>query len=196
MLLQCFDQDQAPSAECPQKYSLMEILFSSIVSVLDGARSWDEVSFNAELYLDFLQKFLPFEKGIPSHDTYNRVFQLIKPEYLETAIKDCAQTILKTLEPEAETINIDGTQMLEGTQTGGVTVPQLSAWCSDCGISFGQLNVSSKSNEITAIPLLLKLLDIKGALLRKVATINCPKILSSSWHIGHSYQSGQFVGYS
>ena len=165
MLLQCFDQDQAPSAECPQKYSLMEILFSTIVSVLDGARSWDEVSFNAELYLDFLQKFLPFENGIPSHDTYNRVFQLIKPEYLETAIKDCAQTILKTLEPEAETINIDGTQMLEGTQTGGVTVPQLSAWCSDCGISFGQLNVSSKSNEITAIPLLLKLLDIKGALL-------------------------------
>lgn len=167
MLLQCFEQTQDPSVECPQKYSIKEILFSAIVAVLDGARSWDEVSFNAELYLDFLRKFLPFENGIPSHDTYNRVFQLIKPESLEPALKDCAQAILKTLDTETETLNIDGTQMLEGTQTGGVTVPKLLAWCSDYGdgISFGQLNVSSKSNEINAIPQLLKLLDVKGALI-------------------------------
>ena len=51
MLLQCFEQTQDPSVECPQKYSIKEILFSAIVAVLDGARSWDEVSFNAELYL-------------------------------------------------------------------------------------------------------------------------------------------------
>ena len=69
MLLQCFEQAQDSSVECTQKYSIKEILFSTIVAVLDGARSWDEVSFNAELYLDFLRKFLPFENGIPSQDT-------------------------------------------------------------------------------------------------------------------------------
>ena len=165
MLLKCLEQVQDPRVERTKKYSLTEILFSTIVAVLDGARSWNEVSFNAELYLDFLRKFLPFENGVPSHDTYNRVFQLIRPESLETAFMDFAQIILKTLDIEAKTINLDGKQMRGATQAGGVTVHLLSAWCADCGISLGQLKVSSKSNEITAIPQLLKLLDIKGALI-------------------------------
>lgn len=87
MLLKCLEQVQDPRVERTKKYSLTEILFSTIVAVLDGARSWNEVSFNAELYLDFLRKFLPFENGVPSHDTYNRVFQLIRPESLVLEFK-------------------------------------------------------------------------------------------------------------
>ena len=148
-----------------KKYPLIEILFSTIFAIMDGARSWSQISTFAYANLDKMRKFLPFENGIPIDDTYNRVFQAIDPNSLEQAFRRFAQHLLGSLGHDVSLINIDGKQMRGATDAGGVTVHILSAWCHDCGISLGQLKVADKSNEITAIPKLLDILHLEGAMI-------------------------------
>lgn len=165
MLLDALMQVQDPRIERTKKYPLIEILFSTIFAIMDGARSWSQISTFAYANLDKMRKFLPFENGIPIDDTYNRVFQAIDPNSLEQAFRRFAQHLLGSLGHDVSLINIDGKQMRGATDAGSVTVHILSAWCHDCGISLGQLKVADKSNEITAIPELLDVLHLEGAMI-------------------------------
>ena len=87
MLLDALMQVQDPRIERTKKYPLIEILFSTIFAIMDGARSWSQISTFAYANLDKMRKFLPFENGIPIDDTYNRVFQAIDPNSLEQAFR-------------------------------------------------------------------------------------------------------------
>lgn len=148
--------------ERTKKYSIAEIIFSAFIAILSGARSWYEIQTFAETKIDFLRKFLPFNEGIPSHDTYNRVTRLLPPEELEKIfIAFTKDYIGESL--EGKLINIDGKQMRGSSKASNETIHLVTAWCSDLKISLGQLKVDSKSNEITAIPQLLDRLDLKKA---------------------------------
>lgn len=164
MLLDALEIVTDPRIERTKRYSLKDVLLSAFIAILDGARSWRDIEFTADLHLDKLREFLPFANGIPSHHTYSRVFQLINPDSLEMAFRQFAHEIIEAIDCDVSIINIDGKQMRGATAAGGSTVHILSAWCHDAGISMGQLKVNAKTNEITAIPELLDKLHIAGAL--------------------------------
>ena len=120
MLLDALEIVTDPRIERTKRYSLKEVLLSAFIAILDGARSWRDIEFTAELHLDKLREFLPFANGIPSHHTYSRVFQLINPDSLEMAFRQFAHEIIEAIDCDVSIINIDGKQMRGATAAGGV----------------------------------------------------------------------------
>ena len=162
MLINFISEINDPRIERSKKYSLSEIIFSAFIAILSGARSWYEIKKYAEIKLDLLRKFLPFDNGIPSHDTFNRVFRLLPTEEMEKIFIAFAKDVVG-VSLEGKLINIDGKQMRGSSKASNETIHLVTAWCSDLKISLGQLKVDTKSNEITAIPKLIEKLDLKGA---------------------------------
>ena len=97
MFLDCFSKVEDPRIDRTKKYPLIEVLLSAFFAVMDGARSWNSINTFASVHLSHLRKFLPFENGIPSEDTYARVFSLINPDSFEKAFREAANRILALL---------------------------------------------------------------------------------------------------
>lgn len=147
-----------------KKYPLGEILFSAFVAVICGAKSWDEIAGIALANLESLRKWMPFKNGIPSHDTYNRVFSLLDPKALGNLLSGIYE-ILKRNDGREDHICIDG-KCLRGSGSeidGKKAVYLLNAWSAKNKICLAQERVSDKSNEKTAIPELISSIDCRGA---------------------------------
>lgn len=136
-------------------YSAADIILSTIMAIMVGARSWYEIADYAEDLLGILRTYYPFKNGTPSHDTYNRFFSTIQPENLEKVFSCFFTSGLMR-------INLDGKQIKDSTQAKGQIIHIVTAWSDELQLSLGQLKVDAKSNEITAIPKLLNELDITG----------------------------------
>ena len=146
-----------------QLYDLESILLIGIISVICGADSWNEMENYARSKEDFLRSFLDLPNGIPSHDTFNRVFSNIDSNHFEACFIEWV-SILVQLKPK-EIIAIDG-KTIRGAKASGKKSPvhMVSAWANDNNVVLGQVKVSEKSNEITAIPKLLEVLSIKDTI--------------------------------
>src|SRR5205085_2470024 len=132
-------------------------------AVTSGADDWVSVVRWAHLKLDWLRRFLPFDNGIASHDTFSRVFSLLDAQRFEACFIAWMQQLCPSL--EGQSIAIDG-KSLRGSHDCGVNMAHLvSAWSSGAGVALGQVRTADKSNEITAIPALLDVLDVQGATL-------------------------------
>jgi len=144
-------------------YELESILLIGIISVICGANSWNEMESYAQSKEEFLRSFLDLPNGIPSHDTFNRVFSNIDSEQFETCFIEWVST-LADLQPR-EVIAIDG-KTIRGAKSGGEKSPvhMVSAWANENNLVLGQVKVSEKSNEITAIPKLLEVLALKDTI--------------------------------
>ncbi len=125
-----------------------------------GADNWNEMENYAHSKEAFLRSFLDLPNGIPSHDTFNRVFSNIDSEQFETCFIEWVST-LADLQPR-EIIAIDG-ETIKGAKSGGKKSPvhMVSAWANENNLVLRQVKVSNKSNEITAIPKLLEVLALK-----------------------------------
>lgn len=148
-----------------KKYLLVEILLSSVCAVLCGAESFVEIAMYAEQMEQWLKDKigLSLENGIPSHDTYRRIFELVDPDVFRRAFIDWAESV--RVIATGENISIDG-KALRATRKGTKehsAIYIVSAWASESGISLGQMKCHEKSNEITVLPPLLDLLNIKGS---------------------------------
>jgi predicted transposase YbfD/YdcC len=143
-----------------QLYDLESILLIGIISVIGGAESWNDMEAYSHSKEDFLRSFLDLPNGIPSHDTFNRVFSNIDSEHFEQCFIEWVQT-LAALQPR-EVIAIDG-KTIKGAKASGRKSPvhMVSAWANENNLVLGQVKVSEKSNEITAIPKLLEVLSIE-----------------------------------
>ena len=128
-----------------------------------GADSWNEMENYARSKEDFLRSFLDLPNGIPSHDTFNRVFSNIDSNHFEACFIEWV-SILAQLKPK-EIIAIDG-KTIRGAKASGKKSPvhMVSAWANDNNMVLGQVKVTEKSNEITAIPKLLEVLSIKDTI--------------------------------
>jgi len=146
-----------------QLYDLESILLIGIISVICGADSWNEMENYARSKEDFLRSFLDLPNGIPSHDTFNRVFSNIDSNHFEACFIEWV-SILAQLKPK-EIIAIDG-KTIRGAKSSGKKSPvhMVSAWANDNNMVLGQVKVSEKSNEITAIPKLLEVLSVKDTI--------------------------------
>lgn len=143
---------------------LSELLVISLCAVLSGADDFEEIAEYGRQKEAFLRQFLSLPNGIPSHDTFNRVFRLMDHESFEACLKKWSRQIIDKLEDYQ--VNIDG-KVLRATGKRGKRTAALclvSAWVAQHNLSLGQSKVAKKSNEKTAIPDLLEHLDISGAL--------------------------------
>lgn len=147
-------------------YPLIEIIVVTICAVICGATDWTHIEEFGKARLDWLRDRLGLELefGIPSHDTFSRVFACLDPDILAKAFFDWIQAVCKSL--DGDIIPIDGKTVRrsfdKGDNKGAIHL--VNAFSHKNGVCLGQVKVDDKSNEITAIPKLLELLIIKGAI--------------------------------
>jgi predicted transposase YbfD/YdcC len=159
--LEYFSRLTDPRVKRTREHLLEEILLIAIAAVLSGAESWNDIADYGESKQDWLKSFLALPGGIPSHDTFNRVFSALDPEEFEQGFAAWVAAIAKLT--TGEVVAIDG-KTLCGTRTGGKKqlVHMVSAWAGANNLVLGQRKVDDKSNEITAIPKLLDALELSG----------------------------------
>jgi predicted transposase YbfD/YdcC len=142
------------------KHKLLDILMISICSVFYGMEDFEEIAFFGEEKEDFLRTFLSLENGIPSHDTFRRVFQLLDSKVFNEKFRDWVSESIGHLGLKYELVNLDG-KTLCGAKSG---LHLESAFAGELGLSLAQLQVETKENEITAIPNLLEMLHLEGCI--------------------------------
>ena len=137
----------------------------AILATIGGATGWEDIELYAESHQIWLGTFLDLKHGIPHADTYRRVFALIPPDALQECFLGWVKQIVEAT--GAQVIPIDG-KTLKGSYERGPrqsALHMVSAWASENRLMLGQVKVESKTNEIKAIPALLKLLDITGCII-------------------------------
>ena len=144
-------------------YPLQEVLLQVLCAVLSGADDWVAIALYGEKKLDFLRRFLPYENGTPSHDQLGYLFARIDEKRFQQCFINwvtCLRQALKGV------VAIDGKTLRRSFDATGKkgAIHMVSAWCSEQNLVLGQVKVDEKSNEITAIPELLDLLQIHGAI--------------------------------
>lgn len=160
-------------------HKLLDIFSITIIAVLCGCEDWEEIVLYGQCREEFLKGFLELPNGIPSHDTFERVFKRIAPSEFEKCFIDWANSLcmgrVKGL------VSIDG-KTLRGSGTKSKSksaIHMVSAWSNENQLVLGQLKVDSKTNEIKAIPMLLDLLDIKGCTVT-IDAMGCQKEIAGN----------------
>jgi predicted transposase YbfD/YdcC len=155
---------------------LGDLLVIALCAVLSGARSWDAIARfgrSKETWLRSLGLTLP--NGLPSHDTYNRVFAAVDPLAFQHCFTDWINAVCDTL--GFTHIPVDGKTVRGSRGPDGTALHLVSAWATAHRLTLAQVAVPDKSNEITAIPELLKLLDLQGALV-SIDAIGCQRAIA------------------
>jgi predicted transposase YbfD/YdcC len=153
-----------PRVERTRYHALLDILFCSLCAVLCGAEDASAIADFARARRDWLQQYVPLENGVPSHDTFSRVLSRISTEHFASCFSTWINLIYERAGPEV--IALDGKTLRRSfdTATGKAAIHMVSAWGSANGLVLGQIKVNDKSNEITAVPKLLALLDLQGCI--------------------------------
>lgn len=171
-----FGRIKDPRRKHRRRHLLMDIIVIAICAVIAGADTWQEVATFAQERLDWLQTFLELPGGIPSHDTFERVFDRLDPVVFQACFRSWVEA-LRGLLP-LDHVSIDG-KSLRGSRHGELGALHLvSAWATAQHLHLGQIAVADKSNEITAIPKLLELLDLNGALVT-IDAMGCQKEIAA-----------------
>lgn len=176
--LKYFAELTDPRVERNREHLLEEILLIAIAAVLSGAESWNDIALYGEDKREWLETFLTLPGGIPSHDTFNRVFAALDPEEMERGFMAWVSSISKLT--AGEVVAIDG-KTLRGTCEVGKKklVHMVSAWAEGNGLVLGQRKVDEKSNEITAIPKLLAALELAGAVVT-IDAMGCQRAIAET----------------
>jgi predicted transposase YbfD/YdcC len=141
---------------------LADVLCIAICALLCGADSFEDMEVFGEAKSDWFGTFLELPNGIPSHDTFNRVFAAIDPEkFLECFIR-WTQSLRSAIAEEI--VALDGKALRRAINAGDCPKVVVSAWAADNGLALGQLKTNDKSNEITAVPKLLRALELSGCI--------------------------------
>lgn len=150
-----------PRVERTKLYPLEEILFVLLCGSICGAESWRDFVMFGQEKLDFLREYFPFSAGIPCKNTFARVCAALEPEQFRNCFIAWAASLQRV---PGEVIAIDGKTLCNSAQacTGAPAIHMVSAFATDSRLVLAQQKVAEKSNEITAIPALLDLLDITG----------------------------------
>jgi predicted transposase YbfD/YdcC len=156
------------------RHKFHDILVIAILGTICGADGWTEICEFAEAKIEWLQTFLELPSGIPSHDTFGRVFSLLDSEVFETCFLSWIRSL--SIDLQNEFISIDG-KSLRGSHNKKKDIKMLhvvSAWASNNRMLLGQVKTKEKSNEITAIPELLDMIDVKGSIVT-IDAMGCQK---------------------
>jgi len=163
-LLAHFADLKDPRIERTKKHKLIDIVAIAICGVICGADNWIEIAYFGEVKEAWLRQFLELPNGIPSHDTFNTVFARLDAEAFRRSFISWVQTVYTIT--EGQVVGIDGKSLRHSydKQAGKETLWLVNAWASQAQLALGQVAVDAKSNEITAIPVLLEVLALKGCI--------------------------------
>jgi predicted transposase YbfD/YdcC len=152
-----------PRMKRTRKHELLELIAIAICGVICGADGWAQIAQFGQAKRKWFVTFLNLPHGIPSHDTFGRVFARLDPVAFERCFLEWMNTLAQ--KPFGRLIAVDGKTLRASFDTAGARGPLhlVSAWCEQNQTVLGQWATAAKSNEITAIPELLELLDLDGA---------------------------------
>lgn len=163
-LLKHFETLEDPRTAYLIEHRLLDIVALTICAVVCGAEGWEDIEAYGRSKLEWLKTFLELPNGIPSHDTISRVFARLAPSKLQECFVSWVKAIAQL--SEGEVIAIDGKSVRHSYDKGKGkgAIHMVSAWANENRLALGQVKVADKSNEITAIPQLLDILDIQGCI--------------------------------
>ncbi len=176
--LQHFEVITDPRVERCKRYELMDILLLAICAVISDATGWEDIEDFGKSKLRWLRQYRPFESGIPRHDTIARVIYRLKPSELENAFRTWITSLIDVT--GCDIIAVDGKTARRSFRTRDRANPlhAVSAWSCQYQLVLGQVATDEKSNEITAIPELLYLLDIENSIITLDA-MGCQRDIAS-----------------
>lgn len=168
-----------PRIERTRAHSLVNILVIALLAVLCGADSFTDMEDFGHSKRDFLSTFLDLESGIPSHDTFGRVLAMLDPGALQEAFRAWTASLMETT--DGQIVAIDGKTLRRSFEDANnrAFVHMVSAWSAQNRLVVGQLRTEAKSNEITAIPKLIALLNLTGATVT-IDAMGCQKSITDA----------------
>lgn len=148
-----------------KRHKLIDVIFIAICAVVAGADTYEQIENFGKQRKRWLGKFLELPHGIPSHDTFGRIFERMIPNEFQNSFMRWIESVAELT--KGQVIAIDGKTLRRShdNSNGKKAIHMISAWASANQVVLGQLKTEEKSNEITAIPTLLKLLDISGCII-------------------------------
>jgi predicted transposase YbfD/YdcC len=154
-----------PRKERTKKHKLIDIFVIAICGIISGFETWVDIEEWAILNEKWLKKYLELSNGIPSHDTLGRVFSMINPKIFKKQFLKWVQEIREIT--DGQVISIDGKTVRRSfdKEKGNKAIHLVNAWCNENQLFLAQEKVYEKSNEITAIPKLLDILDVNGCII-------------------------------
>jgi len=161
-LLAHFVDLEDPRVERTKDHKLLTIIGIALCATLCGANNYVAIQQFGYAKIDWLKTFLELPNGIPSHDTFGRVFAMLDPQAFASCFGNWTASICPSL--NLKTLSIDGKTSRGSGSKGGKPLHLVSAWANEARLTLGQIAVEDKSNEITAIPKLLEILALKGAI--------------------------------
>ena len=177
-LVESFSYIDDPRSDSGKRHDLMDIISIAICAVICGAEGWADVELFGRSKYDWLKRFLKLPNGIPSHDTFGRVFSLIDPAQFQRCFVDWVKGISELT--QGEVIAIDG-KTLRGSydrSRSRSAIHMASAWAQKNSLVLRQVKVADRSNEITAIPRLLSMLEVSGCIVT-IDAMGCQKEIAS-----------------
>ena len=177
-LLDHFSSLEDPRVERTRRHELLDIVAVAICAVLCGADTWVDIAAFGHAKRDWLASFLALPNGIPSHDTFGRVFAALDPAQVEAGFRSWVATVAELT--SGEVVAVDGKQLRRSHDgvTGKSALTLVSAWATANRLVLGQVAVAEGSNEIPAIPALLRTLALEGCIVT-VDAIGCQTAIAS-----------------
>ena len=169
-----FSKLEDPRTDQGKRHKLMDIIAMTICAVIGGAEGWTDVELFVKCKYEWFKGFLELPNGVPSHDTFGRVFAGIAPEQFQEGFMAWVREVSELT--QGQVIAIDGKTLRRSHdhRGGKAAIHMVSAWASENYLVLGQTKVDAKSNEITAIPELLRILEIGGCIVT-IDAMGCQK---------------------
>src|SRR5215467_13599538 len=164
-IVEHFHALEDPRLERTKKHNLLDILVIAVCTLMTGSEGFRNMELFGQSKRSWLQTFLALPYGIPSHDTFGRVFARLNPQRFRECFLSWSRAVAQLT--QGTLISLDGKTVKASFDRATASSPlhMLSAWCSEQGgLVIGQIKTEQKSNEITAIPDLLHLLALKGCI--------------------------------
>jgi predicted transposase YbfD/YdcC len=177
-IIEGFSDMEDPRIDRQKLYPLIEIIFLTIAAVVSGSDHFTDIQIFGKANLKWLRRFLPYANGIPSHDTIGYFFSKLDPEHFKKKFIEWINSVATV--SEGEIVAIDG-KTLRGSHDGGSNkqaIHMISAWARNAHLVLGQRKVDDKSNEITAIPQLLQMLELSGCIVT-IDAMGCQKKIAA-----------------
>jgi len=165
-----------PRMEGKVIHKFSSIIFVGLCAVLSGCENWSDVEDYCEAKKEGLSQYVDLIKGMPSEWTFTRVFTLLDLDHTEYLLRTHAATLVSQNKP-SDQVSINEKALRSSKRKGLQCLHSLSAWCHENGLVLAGKQVDSKSNEITAIPLLLKSLALKGNTV-SIDAVGCQKYIA------------------
>jgi len=177
-ILEHFAEVQDPRVEYLVDHQLIDIITIALCAVIAGADNWTEVTEFGQGKQDWFAEFLELPHGIPSHDTFGRVFAKLDPEQFQTSFLNWVQAVFEVT--GGQVVPIDGKKLRRSHDRthDRQAIWMVSAWAAENKLVLGQVKVDDKSNEITAIPELLRLLELHGCIVT-IDAMGCQKEIAA-----------------